>query len=138
MLSKDYLEILRAQDVLYDDNEMVEVKVLMALVDDESDVVGKKRARIDSFRFGKKDLVFIKSSADYTNVSKLNVEIPWLFEAKGFNLPNYDTGRILSTESHMNITVLTDCDSAEESTSICNTSLPLLEKLLGAETQTKL
>nr|GEY24747.1 hypothetical protein [Tanacetum cinerariifolium] len=34
------------EDVSYDDNEMTKVKVLMALVDDESIVMGKESARI--------------------------------------------------------------------------------------------
>ncbi|GKC73374.1 hypothetical protein Tco_1119257, partial [Tanacetum coccineum] len=61
----------------------------------------------------KTDPVFVKSSADNTNVSIPNVERPWLSEAKGFNLPNHDT--------------------AEESSSVCSTPLPPLEKLAGAK-----
>nr|GEW26995.1 hypothetical protein [Tanacetum cinerariifolium] len=72
------------------------VKVLMALIDVESGSVGK-----ESVRNGK--WVKISMRKD-TNVSKLNVGRPWLFEAEGFNLPNYDTGRILSTKSHVNVT----------------------------------
>nr|GEV52997.1 hypothetical protein [Tanacetum cinerariifolium] len=54
------------KDVLFDDNEMTKVKVLMALVDDENVVAGKE------------------------SVKRL-----WLSEAEGFTLTNNDTGRIL-------------------------------------------
>nr|GEX21611.1 hypothetical protein [Tanacetum cinerariifolium] len=49
-----------------------------------------------------KDLVFIKSSANDTKVTIPGVERPWLSEAKGFILPNHDTGRILPAESQRN------------------------------------
>ncbi|GJS01106.1 retrovirus-related pol polyprotein from transposon TNT 1-94 [Tanacetum coccineum] len=90
---------------------------------------------------GQKDLVFVKSSADDTKVTIPGVERPWLFEAEGFILPNYDTGRILPTESQRNTTdplvavtdfSATDYDSADES-SVCSTPLPPLKKLDGAE-----
>ncbi|GJZ12646.1 retrovirus-related pol polyprotein from transposon TNT 1-94 [Tanacetum coccineum] len=141
---------------------MVEVKVLMALAYDENVVVGKgsakngesvkilmKKKRIlgvdqlteDPYSSGQKDLVFVKSSANDTKVSILGVERPWLFETEGFILPNHDTGRILPAESQMKVNdpsvTVTDSsatkyDSADES-SVCSTSLPLLEKLAGAE-----
>ncbi|GJV94201.1 retrovirus-related pol polyprotein from transposon TNT 1-94 [Tanacetum coccineum] len=83
---------------------------------------------------------WLNSSNKDTSVSKLNVERPWLSKAEGFNLPNYDTNRILSTESHVNVTKslvtvnvidssIIDYDSAEESTLVCSTPLPPLEKL---------
>ncbi|GJT07769.1 retrovirus-related pol polyprotein from transposon TNT 1-94 [Tanacetum coccineum] len=90
---------------------------------------------------GQKDLIFVKSSADDTNVSIPGVERPWLSEAEGFILPNHDTGRILPTESQRNTTdpsvavtdsSATDYDSADES-SVCSTPLPPLKKLDGAE-----
>ncbi|GJT71863.1 retrovirus-related pol polyprotein from transposon TNT 1-94 [Tanacetum coccineum] len=40
---------------------------------------------------GQKDLVYVKSSADDTNVTIPSAERPWLSEAKGFILPNHDT-----------------------------------------------
>ncbi|GKE12371.1 hypothetical protein Tco_1415922, partial [Tanacetum coccineum] len=58
-----------------------------------------------------------------------------------FILPNHDTGRILSTESQRSTndplvavtdSSATDYDSADESL-VCNTPLPLLKKLDGAE-----
>ncbi|GJW34931.1 hypothetical protein Tco_0057851 [Tanacetum coccineum] len=90
---------------------------------------------------GQTDLVFVKSSADETNVSFFNVERPWLSEAEGFNLPNHDTGRILPSESQVKVTdslvnvtdsSVTNYDSVDES-SVCSTHLPLLEKLVGIE-----
>ncbi|GJR58769.1 hypothetical protein Tco_1500931 [Tanacetum coccineum] len=98
---------------------------------------------------GKKRLVFVKYSTVDHNVSKLNVERPWLSEAEGFNLLNYDTGRILSIKSHVSViessvtmivmdSSVTDYDSAKESTSVYSTPLSPLEKLPGAEPQNEL
>ncbi|GJW90671.1 retrovirus-related pol polyprotein from transposon TNT 1-94 [Tanacetum coccineum] len=162
----------KREEVSSNDNEMVEVKVLMALANDESSAVGKESARNGEWvkismrkentkilkenqalrktvLTRQKDLVFVKSSTEDTNVSKPNVERPWLSEAKGFNLLNYDTGRILSTKSHVNViessvtmivtdSSVTDYDSAKESTSVCSTPLSPLEKLPGAEPQNEL
>ncbi|GJT33987.1 hypothetical protein Tco_0924406 [Tanacetum coccineum] len=106
------------EDVSSGDNEMVKVKVLMALIDDDNVVV-----------------------ADDTKVSIPRVERPWLSEVEGFNLPNHDTGRILLAESQLKVTdslvIVTDSsvpdyDSADES-SVCSTPLPSLKKLAGAE-----
>ncbi|GKC29040.1 retrovirus-related pol polyprotein from transposon TNT 1-94, partial [Tanacetum coccineum] len=130
------------KEVSSDDNEMVEVKVLMALAE-ENDVVSKEGARNGkwvkmSMRKGKKDLVFVKSSTDDTKVTIHGVERPWLSEAEGFILPNHDTGRILPVESQRNTTdpsvAIADSvyDLADES-SVCSTLLPPLKKLNGVE-----
>ncbi|GKC27688.1 retrovirus-related pol polyprotein from transposon TNT 1-94, partial [Tanacetum coccineum] len=75
----------------------------------------------------KKDLVFVKSSADDTKVSIPGVERPWSSKFEGFIFPNHDTGRILPTKSQRNTTnplvVVTDSsasdyDSANESLSV--------------------
>ncbi|GJU22815.1 hypothetical protein Tco_1156157 [Tanacetum coccineum] len=72
-----------------------------------------------------------------TKVSIPGVERPWLSEAEGFILPNYDTGRILPVESQRNtidpsIVVIessaTDYDLADES-SVCSAPLPPPKKL---------
>ncbi|GKB11232.1 hypothetical protein Tco_0845155 [Tanacetum coccineum] len=81
-------------------------------------ILGADQLNKDPSSSGKKDLVFVKSSADDTNVSIPNVKRPWLFKAEGFNLPNHDT--------------VTNYDSTDES-SVCSTHLPLLEKLAGAK-----
>nr|GEU63922.1 retrovirus-related Pol polyprotein from transposon TNT 1-94 [Tanacetum cinerariifolium] len=97
-----------------DDNEMVEVKVLMALAE-ENDAISIEGA----------------INADDTKVSIPGVERPWSSEAEGFILPNHDTGRILPAESQRNTTdpsfAVTDSsaidyDSADES-SVCSTFL---------------
>ncbi|GKA04521.1 hypothetical protein Tco_0683641 [Tanacetum coccineum] len=89
---------------------------------------------------GKKDLVFVKSSADDTKVSIRGVERPWLSEAEGFILPNHDTGRILPAKSQRNTTnpsvaitdsLATDYDLVDES-SFYGTPPPL-KKLDGVE-----
>ncbi|GJW53188.1 hypothetical protein Tco_0097273 [Tanacetum coccineum] len=118
------------EEVSSDDNEMVEVKVLMALAE-ENDAVSKEGAKN----------VFVKSSSDDTKVSIHGVERPWLSEAEGFILPNHDTGKILPAELQRNTTdpsvavtdsSVTKYDLADES-SVCYTPLPLLKKLDGVE-----
>ncbi|GJX76066.1 hypothetical protein Tco_0322877 [Tanacetum coccineum] len=134
------------EDVSSDDNDMIEVKVLMALVDDENVVVGKKSAingewvkifmRKAHILLDMKDNDKRNSFLDY-----LCVERPWLSEAEGFTLPNHNTGRILPAESQVKITdptvaitdsLATKYDSADESL-VCSTYLPPLEKLAGAK-----
>ncbi|GJT13069.1 retrovirus-related pol polyprotein from transposon TNT 1-94 [Tanacetum coccineum] len=114
------------EDVSSDDNDMTEVKVLMALADDENVVVGK-----DSAKYGEWVKIsmrkvhtlldmednderksFLDYLSKYIKVSIPGIERPWLSKAKGFTLPNHDT--------------------VDES-SVCSTPLPLLEKLAGAE-----
>ncbi|GJT72038.1 retrovirus-related pol polyprotein from transposon TNT 1-94 [Tanacetum coccineum] len=149
------------EEVSSDDNEMVEVKVLIALAE-ENGVVSKESARNgewvkiyrrkkkilrvdqlteDPSSSGLKDLVFVKSLAGNTKVTIPGVERPWLSEAEGFILPNRVTGRILPAESQRNTTdpsvaftdsSTTDYDSADES-SVCSTPLPPLKKLEGVE-----
>nr|GEW00099.1 retrovirus-related Pol polyprotein from transposon TNT 1-94 [Tanacetum cinerariifolium] len=130
------------EEVSSDDNEMVEVKVLMALTE-ENDVVSKdgakngewvkismkkciseqippQKKRIlkadqlteDPSSSGQKDLVFVKSLADDIKVSIPDIERPWLSEAEGFIMPNH----VIADESL-----------------VCSTPLPPLKKLDGAE-----
>nr|GEV26075.1 retrovirus-related Pol polyprotein from transposon TNT 1-94 [Tanacetum cinerariifolium] len=112
------------EEVSSDDNEMVEVKVLMALAED-NDAVKKEGVQ----------------NADDTKVSIPGVERPWLSKVEGFILPNYDTGRILPNESQRNTTdplvavndsLTTDYDSADEYF-VHSTLLPPLKKLDGGE-----
>nr|GFA06681.1 hypothetical protein [Tanacetum cinerariifolium] len=112
------------EEVSSNDNEMVELKVLMALPE-ENDVVSKEGVRND----------------DDTKVTIPGVERPWLSEAEGFILQNHDTSRILPSESQRNTiessiavtdSLATDYDSADES-SICSILLPPQKKLDGAE-----
>nr|GEV65544.1 hypothetical protein [Tanacetum cinerariifolium] len=128
------------EEMSSDDNEMVKVKVLMALVED-NDTFSKKgvdQLTKDPSSSREKGLVFVKSSANDTKVSMPCVERPWLSEDEGFILPNHDTSMILPPESQTNTTkppvAVTDSSatSADES-SVCSTLIPLLEKLGGAE-----
>ncbi|GJY55937.1 hypothetical protein Tco_0455052 [Tanacetum coccineum] len=150
------------EDVSSDDNEMTEVKVLMALADDENVVVNKESVRngewgqdlyekervlgLDQLTkepsgSGQSELIFLKSSADDTKVSIPGVKKPWLFKAEGFTLPNHDTGKILPVESQIKATdplnVITDSSASEyesaDESSICSTPLPPLEKIVAAE-----
>nr|GEW77829.1 hypothetical protein [Tanacetum cinerariifolium] len=132
------------EEVSSTDNEMVEVRVLMALAEDNN-AINKEGARnsewVKIFMRKFADLVFAKSLADDIKVFIPCVQRPWLFEAEGFILPNHDTGRILPAESQRNTTdppfavtdsSSTDYYSADES-SVCSTPLPPLKKLYGAE-----
>ncbi|GJU55413.1 retrovirus-related pol polyprotein from transposon TNT 1-94 [Tanacetum coccineum] len=122
------------EEVSSDDNEMVEVKVLMAVAE-ENDAFSKEGARNGEWvkismrkilPVGQKDPVFVKSSDDDIKVSIPGVETqlilqlakrPWLSEAEGFILPNHDTGRILLAESQRNTTdpsvAVTDSSATE-------------------------
>ncbi|GKC52688.1 retrovirus-related pol polyprotein from transposon TNT 1-94 [Tanacetum coccineum] len=109
------------EEVSSDDNEMVEVKVLMAPAED-NEVVNKEGAKN-----GEWVKIFMRKAL--------------LSEAEGFILPNHDTKRILLTESQRNtidpqVTVTdssaTDYDSVDES-AVCSTPLPPLKKLDGVE-----
>ncbi|GJV18091.1 hypothetical protein Tco_1363414 [Tanacetum coccineum] len=88
-------------------------------------ILGVDQLTEDPSSSWQKDRVFVKSSANDTKVSIPGVERPWLSEAKGFILPNHDTGsRILPVESQRKITEppvvvidssMTDYDSSDES-----------------------
>nr|GEU48960.1 hypothetical protein [Tanacetum cinerariifolium] len=146
------------EEVSSDDNDMVEVKVLMVLAE-ENDAISKEGAKNGDWvknsmrkciseqipslkkRILGVDLVFVKSSADDTKVTIPGVERPWLSKAKGFIQPNHNTGRILPAESQRNTTdpsvVVIDSlaivyDSADESL-VYSTPLHPLQKLNGAE-----
>nr|GEW35216.1 hypothetical protein [Tanacetum cinerariifolium] len=149
------------EKVSSDDNEMVKVKVPMALAE-ENDVVSKEGAINDEWvkismrkkrtlevdqltkdpsNSGLKELVFVKSSADDTKVTIPDVERPLLFEAEGFILLNCDNGRILPYESQRNTTdssvavndsLAIDYNSADEFL-VCIIPLPPLKKLDGVE-----
>ncbi|GJX29773.1 retrovirus-related pol polyprotein from transposon TNT 1-94 [Tanacetum coccineum] len=88
---------------------------------------------------GPKDLIFVKSSVDNSNMSITSSNKPRLSEAEDSTLPNRNTGKVPSDESQRNMTdpsvvvsdsPATDYDSADES-SDCSTPLPPLEKLDG-------
>nr|GEX19134.1 hypothetical protein [Tanacetum cinerariifolium] len=116
---------------------MVEVKVFMALVEDN---VSKEVCSTPLPPVTKLD-VFVKSAANDTKVPIPSVERPWLSKADDFTLPNHDTGRILPPESQRNIidppvaitiSSATNYDYGDES-SVCSTPLPPVTKLDGTE-----
>nr|GEW15099.1 retrovirus-related Pol polyprotein from transposon TNT 1-94 [Tanacetum cinerariifolium] len=150
------------EEVSSDDNEMVDVKVLMALSEENNHVI-KEGARNgewvkismrkialrvdqlteDPFRSWQKDLVFVKSLADDTKCPYFVLKS----KDEGFIMPNHDIGMILPAESQRktidslvavtdssatDYDSTTDYDSADES-SVCSTPLPSLKKLDGAE-----
>ncbi|GKA25157.1 hypothetical protein Tco_0711190 [Tanacetum coccineum] len=71
------------KEVSSDDNEMVEVKLLMALAG-ENDAISKEGARNG-------ELMKISMRKLLDQKSPTGVERPWLSEAEGFTLPNHDT-----------------------------------------------
>ncbi|GKB05208.1 retrovirus-related pol polyprotein from transposon TNT 1-94 [Tanacetum coccineum] len=108
------------EEVSSDENEIVELKVHMALADEENAIVGKDSAK---------------------NREWVKIALIKLSEAEGSILPNHDTEIILLAESQTNITdslvdvihsSTTEHESTDES-SVCSNSLPLLEKLAEAE-----
>ncbi|GJY98234.1 retrovirus-related pol polyprotein from transposon TNT 1-94 [Tanacetum coccineum] len=110
------------KEVSSDENEAIEVKSLMALANEERVSVGKES--VNTSNSGPKDLVFVKSSADNSNVSITSSNKPRLSEAEDYTLPNFDTGKVPSDESQRNITdplvavsdsLATDYDSADKS-----------------------
>ncbi|GKA06034.1 hypothetical protein Tco_0685154 [Tanacetum coccineum] len=84
------------EDMSSDDNDMTEVKVLIALADDENVVVGKESTR---------------------NGEWVKIYMRKLSEAEGFTLSNHDTSRILLAESQVKITdplvAITDSSATE-------------------------
>ncbi|GJX56955.1 hypothetical protein Tco_0286852 [Tanacetum coccineum] len=104
-------------------------------------ILGVDQLTKDPSSSGQKNLVCEKSSANDTKVPIPGVEKPLLSKAKGFIMPNHDTGKILLAESQRNTTdppvavtnsSATDYDSADES-SVCSTPLSPLKKLDGVE-----
>ncbi|GJS20142.1 retrovirus-related pol polyprotein from transposon TNT 1-94 [Tanacetum coccineum] len=81
-------------------------------------ILGIIKLTEDTSSSGPKDPVFVKFSADNSDVSITGSNKPTLSEAEDFTLPNYDTA--------------TDYDSTNES-SVYSTPLPLLEKLASAK-----
>nr|GEW16160.1 hypothetical protein [Tanacetum cinerariifolium] len=138
---------------LSNENEMVEVKVPMTLVE-ENDAVCKEGAKNGEWvkisirkvhtlleMEDNDDRKFRARRPSLCKIFTPGVERPWLSEAKGFILLNHDTGRILPSESQRNMidssvavtdSSATDYDSADES-SVCSIPLPSLKKLDGAE-----
>nr|GEV28850.1 retrovirus-related Pol polyprotein from transposon TNT 1-94 [Tanacetum cinerariifolium] len=131
------------------------VKALMALTDEERIFDGKESdkngewAKItiksqlteDTSSCGSKDLVFVKSSTDNSDMSITSNNLHKSSEAEDSTLPNHDTDEVPSNKSQRNTTdpsavvskfLAHDYDLANES-SVCSTLLLLLKKLDGAE-----
>ncbi|GKF81313.1 hypothetical protein Tco_0239915 [Tanacetum coccineum] len=81
-------------------------------------ILGIDQLTKDTSSSGPKDLVFIKSSADNSEMTITGSNKPKLSGVKDSTMSNHDT--------------VTDYDSADES-SVCSTPLPPFEKLTGAE-----
>nr|GEW75626.1 hypothetical protein [Tanacetum cinerariifolium] len=109
------------EEVSSDENEVTKVKALMALTDEERVSVGKESAKNgdwtkismkkginqitkDTSSFGSKDLVFIKSSTDNSDMSSTSSNIPKSSETEDSTLPNQDTDEVPSNESQRNTT----------------------------------
>ncbi|GJW34377.1 hypothetical protein Tco_0054409 [Tanacetum coccineum] len=92
-------------------------------------ILGIDQLTKDTSNSGPKDLVFVKSSADNSEVSITSSNKPKLSEAEDSTLSNHDTGKVPSNESQRNTTdhsvvvsdsSTTDYDSTDES-SVCST-----------------
>nr|GFB30659.1 retrovirus-related Pol polyprotein from transposon TNT 1-94 [Tanacetum cinerariifolium] len=125
------------EEVSYDDNEVTEVKTLMALTDEERVSVGKESANNGEWV----KISIKKSLTNNSEVSITGCNKPKLSGAGDFTLSNHDTGKVPLNESQRNTTdhliaisnsSVTDYDSADES-SVCSISLPPQEKLIGVE-----
>ncbi|GKE47517.1 retrovirus-related pol polyprotein from transposon TNT 1-94, partial [Tanacetum coccineum] len=87
------------EEVSSNDNDVTEVKALMDLADEERVFVGKESVgngewiKISLKSSGPKDPVFVKSSADNSEVSITDSNKPKLSEAKDSTLSNHDTGK---------------------------------------------
>nr|GEU80649.1 hypothetical protein [Tanacetum cinerariifolium] len=91
------------------DDEETEVKALMALTDEERISVGKESAKNgtgqlieDTSNCGSKDLVFVKSLADSSNMSITRSNQHKSSEPEDFTLPNHDTDEVPSNKSQRN------------------------------------
>ncbi|GJY83681.1 retrovirus-related pol polyprotein from transposon TNT 1-94 [Tanacetum coccineum] len=104
-------------------------------------ILGIRQITEDTSSCGSKDLVFIKSSADNSDMSITSSNLHKSSEAEDSTLPNHDTDEVPSNKSQRNTTdpsavvsdsPASDYDSADES-SVCSTPLLPLKKLDGAE-----
>ncbi|GKA38909.1 hypothetical protein Tco_0731460 [Tanacetum coccineum] len=95
----------------------------------------------DTSNFGSKEPVFVKSSADNSDMSITNSNIHKLSETEDSTQPNQDTDEVPSNESQRNTTnplvifsdsSATDYYTADES-SVCRTPLLPLKKLDGVK-----
>ncbi|GJW26925.1 retrovirus-related pol polyprotein from transposon TNT 1-94 [Tanacetum coccineum] len=104
-------------------------------------ILGIGQLTKDTSSCGSKDLVFVKSSADNSDMSITSSNLHKSSEAEDSTLPNHDTDEVPSNKSQRNTTdpsavvsdsPASDYDSADES-SVCSTPLLPLKKLDGAE-----
>ncbi|GJX39368.1 hypothetical protein Tco_0252671 [Tanacetum coccineum] len=133
------------EEVSSNENEAIKFKALMCISEQiptqKKKILGINQLTEDTSSFGPKDLVFIKSSTDNSNVSITSSKKPRLSKAKDYTLPNHNTGKVPSNESQRNTTdpsvvvsdsLAIDYDLEDESL-VCSTPLPPLEKLAGAK-----
>ncbi|GJT70344.1 hypothetical protein Tco_1029630 [Tanacetum coccineum] len=104
-------------------------------------ILGIGQLTEDTSSCGLKDLVFVKSSADNSDMSIISSNLHKSSEPEGFTLPNHDIDEVPSNKSQRNTTdpsavvsdsPTSDYDSADES-SVCSTPLLPLKKLDSAE-----
>ncbi|GKA93766.1 hypothetical protein Tco_0815752 [Tanacetum coccineum] len=95
----------------------------------------------DTFSCGSKDMVFVKSSADNSDMSITTSNLHKSSKAKDYTLPNHNADEVPSNKSQRNTTdpstfvsdsPASDNDSADESL-VCNTPFLPLKKLDGAK-----
>nr|GEX57605.1 hypothetical protein [Tanacetum cinerariifolium] len=103
-------------------------------------ILGINQLTEDTSSSRPKDLIFVKSLADNSNISITSSNKPRLSEAENSTLPDHDTDKVPLDESDKNTTdplvvisdsSITDYDSADKS-SACSIPHSPLEKLAGA------
>ncbi|GJS57923.1 hypothetical protein Tco_0652707 [Tanacetum coccineum] len=141
-LKKELKELTKIMKTWLNSSNKVNQCISEQIPDQKKIILGVDQLYEDPSNSGQKDLVFVKSLTNDTNVSIPSVERPWLSEAEGFSLPNHDTGRILPTKSQVKVidslvnvteSSITYYDSVKESSSVSSTHLPLLDKLASVE-----
>nr|GEV39430.1 hypothetical protein [Tanacetum cinerariifolium] len=104
-------------------------------------ILGIDQLTEDTSSFGSKDSVFVKSSADNSDMSITSSNIPKSSKTEDSTLPSHDTGEVPSNESQRNTTdpsvVISDSSATNydstDGSLVCSTPLISLKKLDGVE-----
>ncbi|GJV74659.1 hypothetical protein Tco_1506243 [Tanacetum coccineum] len=102
------------EEVSSDENEVTEVKALMALASKERNFVSKELTLLNedtSSNSGLKDPMFVKSSADNSEVSITDSNKSKLSEAEDSTLSNHDTGKLMNLQSVAPLSSTREADS---------------------------
>nr|GEU81659.1 hypothetical protein [Tanacetum cinerariifolium] len=140
-LAKKVPTMVNRSRFLFKSSNKVNQSISEQIPTQKNKILGIDHLTKDTSNSRPKDSVFVKSSADNSDISITGCNKPKLSGAEDFTLSNHDTGKVSSNESQRNTTdhsvvisdsSVTDYDSADES-SVSSTLLPPLEKLTGDE-----